>query len=68
MGAGGTDAYSLLTALGHDCVGVLQFLPEGIDPGKAGAIDGKPVADADIAAIVNNLATAPPVTVETMRE
>ncbi|MBF0334593.1 MAG: HipA N-terminal domain-containing protein [Alphaproteobacteria bacterium] len=59
VGAGGTDAYSLLAALGHDCVGALQFLPEGIDPGKAGAIDGKPVTDGEIAAIVNNLAAAP---------
>ena len=33
VGAGGTDAYSLLTALGHDCVGALQFLPDGVDPG-----------------------------------
>ena len=36
VGADGTDAYSLLTALGHDCVGALQFLPDGIDPGPAG--------------------------------
>lgn len=59
VGAGGTDAYSLLTALGHDCVGALQFLPDGVDPGKAGATDGNPVTDADIAAIINNLAAAP---------
>ncbi len=59
VGAGGTDAYSLLTALGHDCVGALQFLPDGIDPGKAGAIDGKPVTDDEVAAIINNLASAP---------
>ncbi|BCH20792.1 type II toxin-antitoxin system HipA family toxin [Mesorhizobium sp. L-8-3] len=57
--AGGTDAYSLLTALGHDCVGALQFLPDGIDPGKAGAVDGKPVTDDEVAAIINNLAIAP---------
>lgn len=59
VGAGGTDAYSLLTALGHDCVGALQFLPDGIDPGKAGTTDGKPVSDDEIAAILNNLASAP---------
>lgn len=59
VGAGGTDAYSLLTALGHDCVGALQFLPDGIDPGKAGTVNGNPVTDDDIAAIVNNLAAAP---------
>lgn len=59
VGAGGTDAYSLLAALGHDCVGALQFLPDGIDPGMAGATGGKPVSDDEIAAIVNNLASAP---------
>ena len=59
VGAGGTDAYSLLAALGHDCVGALQFLPDGADPGKAGASDGKPVTEDDIADIINNLAAAP---------
>lgn len=59
VGAGGTDPYSLLAALGHDCVGALQFLPDGIDPGKAGAIDAIPVTDDDVAAIINNLAAAP---------
>lgn len=59
VGAGGTDAYSMLTALGHDCVGALQFLPDGIDPGPAGGTDGKPVDEAEVAAIVKNLASAP---------
>lgn len=38
--ADGSDAYSLLTALGRDCVGALQFLPDGVAAGQAGAIDG----------------------------
>jgi serine/threonine-protein kinase HipA len=59
VGAGGTDAYSLLTALGHDCVGALQFLPDGVDPGQAGAVNAKPLTDEEVAAIVNNLASAP---------
>ena len=59
VGAGGTDPYSLLAALGHDCVGALQFLPDGIDPGPAGKIEGKPVDETEVAAIVLNLATAP---------
>ncbi len=29
VGAAGTDAYSLLSAIGRDCVGALQFIPEG---------------------------------------
>ncbi len=59
VGAGGTDAYSLLAALGHDCVGALQFLPDGIDPGPAGKIEGKPVDEAEVANIIQNLAAAP---------
>ncbi|KAB1085071.1 type II toxin-antitoxin system HipA family toxin [Neorhizobium galegae] len=59
VGANGTDAFSLLTALGHDCVGALQFLPDGTDPGAAGDTDGKPVSDDEIADIIKNLASAP---------
>jgi serine/threonine-protein kinase HipA len=59
VGAAGEDAFSLLSALGHDCVGALQFLPEGIDPGAAGNTDGTPVSDEEIAQIINNLANAP---------
>lgn len=59
VGAHDTDAYTLLAALGRDCVGALQFLPEGADPGPVGAINGQPVSDADIADILNNLASAP---------
>jgi serine/threonine-protein kinase HipA len=59
VGAEGSDAYSLLTALGHDCVGALQFLPDGVDAGTAGSADGKAVSDDDIADIIKNLASAP---------
>jgi len=31
VGAAGTDAYSLLSAIGRDCVGALQFIPEGAE-------------------------------------
>ncbi len=41
--AEGTDAYSLLGAIGHDCVGALQFLPPEVQPTPAGAIDAVPV-------------------------
>jgi serine/threonine-protein kinase HipA len=57
--AEGTDAYSLLGAIGHDCVGALQFLPPGMGPGPAGAVEGDPIGDDEIASIVDNLATAP---------
>jgi serine/threonine-protein kinase HipA len=57
--AEGTDAYSLLGAIGHDCVGALQFLPEGTLPAPAGAVDAIPIKEQDIAGILNNLGTAP---------
>jgi serine/threonine-protein kinase HipA len=59
VGAAGADAYSLLTAVGRDCVGALQFLPDGEDPDPAGTIDGRPVDDDEIAQLLNNLAFAP---------
>lgn len=57
--AEGTDAYSLLAAIGHDCVGALQFLPGDLQPGPAGAIDAVPISEREIATILNNLGTAP---------
>ncbi|GGF78030.1 toxin HipA [Azorhizobium oxalatiphilum] len=59
VGAGGTDAYSLLAALGHDCVGALQFLPEGVEVGPAGTTEGQPIGEDEIARIIANLARAP---------
>lgn len=59
VGADGADAFSLLTALGHDCVGALQFLPDGSEPGPAGAADGRQISDDEIADIIRNLAAAP---------
>jgi len=57
--AEGTDAYSLLAAIGHDCVGALQFLATDSEPGPAGALDAVPVSDHEIANILDNLATVP---------
>ncbi|TPM24203.1 type II toxin-antitoxin system HipA family toxin [Mesorhizobium sp. B2-3-5] len=59
VGAVGTDAYSLLAVLGHDCVGALQFLPDGIDPGNPGSSDGKPISKKAVADMIENLAAAP---------
>ena len=57
--AGGTDAFSLLGAIGRDCVGALQFLPVDDDPDPAGAIEASPISDAAIAALLTGLAKAP---------
>ena len=57
--AEGEDAFSLLGAVGRDCVGALQFLPEGNEPGEAGTIDARKASDDEIAAILGNLASSP---------
>ena len=58
-GADGIDPYSLLSAIGRDCVGAMQFLPDDVKPGKAGAIAAQPISDTDIADRLANLANAP---------
>jgi len=59
VGADGTDAVSMLSALGRDCVGALQFLPDGAAPGAAGVVEGKAISEAEIADVLRNLATNP---------
>jgi serine/threonine-protein kinase HipA len=59
VGAEGIDAFSLLAALGRDCVGALQFLSEHAQPGPAGVIDGHPIKDTEIAGMLKNLARNP---------
>lgn len=59
VGADGTDAYSMLSALGHDCVGALQFLPDGVDPGAVGDTVGRAVSDDEVSELIRNLAVTP---------
>lgn len=59
VGAKGADAMSMLSALGRDCAGALQFLPPDTQPGPAGTVEGKNASDAEIADILRNLATNP---------
>lgn len=59
VGAKGTDAFSLLSEIGRDCVGALQFTAVDDLPPPTTAIEGIPVSEDEIAAIVANLARAP---------
>lgn len=59
MGAQGTDYYSLLEVIGRDCVGAMQFLPGGSPMDALPTIAGKPLADAEIEAMLASLAVAP---------
>ena len=57
--AEGYDAYSLLSAIGRDCVGALQFLEGDREPSPSDKIEGRIARPEEIADILNNLSTAP---------
>jgi serine/threonine-protein kinase HipA len=60
VGADGIDVFSLLSMIGRDCVGALQFVPDDVDALSAvGPIEGEPIDDAAIAHLLGNLAQAP---------
>lgn len=60
VGAEGADAYSLLAAIGRDCVGALQFV--GVDEayeGDTAAITGAAIDEAGIERLLQGLSQAP---------
>jgi serine/threonine-protein kinase HipA len=57
--ADGADAYSLLAKIGRDCVGALQFLPDGVTPEPAGNVKGRPIDDDYIARKIGDLNATP---------
>ncbi len=61
VGAVGTDAFSLLSAIGRDCVGALQFIgtDEELPGGAAGSISGKRINDEAIEKLLQGLVQAP---------
>jgi len=59
VGADGTDAFSMLAALGRDCVGALQFLPEDMPPAPPGPPEGDPITEDAIAERIRSLSVAP---------
>lgn len=58
-GATGIDAFSLLTQIGRDCVGALQFIPSNAVPPDIRTIEAEPVTDTQIAQQLRGLASAP---------
>jgi serine/threonine-protein kinase HipA len=42
------DPFDLLTAIGRDCVGAVQLLPEGNTPTRVDRIDAIPLSEADV--------------------
>jgi serine/threonine-protein kinase HipA len=64
VGAAGTDAYSLLAAIGRDCVGALQFIAADDDHdddrhGDGHTLSGDVVDDEAIEKLLKGLAQAP---------
>ncbi len=47
-----TDAFSLLAAIGRDCVGAVQLLPEDMTPARWNRVDCEPLDDGQIADIL----------------
>lgn len=59
VGAEGVDAFSLLSQIGRDCIGALQFLPDGQEPQPMSELTGEPVDNDQIGAILSDLDLAP---------
>jgi serine/threonine-protein kinase HipA len=59
VGAEGSDAYSLLAAIGRDCVGALQFIAGDDDVEARSEIEGEPVDDRAIEKLLRTLSQAP---------
>lgn len=60
VGAGGYDTYSLLAAIGRDCVGALQFIAGDAElPADGTTIAGEAVDEAEIEALLDNLVQVP---------
>lgn len=59
VGAEGVDAFSLLSQIGRDCIGALQFLPDGQEPQPMSELTGELVDEAQIGAILSDLDLAP---------
>ena len=58
-GAQGIDAFSLLSVIGRDCVGALQFLPDGEDPDPVGSLDSETLSDDAVSDLIAGLEQSP---------
>jgi serine/threonine-protein kinase HipA len=48
-----TGAFDLLAEIGRDCVGALQILPDGQDPGSVKVVQAQPLDEAGVARALN---------------
>lgn len=54
FGARSVSPFDLLAEIGRDCVGAMQLMPEGEQPGNVRQIEGQPVTESEIEAILTN--------------
>jgi serine/threonine-protein kinase HipA len=60
VGAAGTDAHSLLAAIGRDCIGAMQFMAVDIaDEEDTTTIKGEPITEAAIEILLRGLSQSP---------
>ncbi|HEX3379893.1 MAG TPA: type II toxin-antitoxin system HipA family toxin [Paraburkholderia sp.] len=57
---GSTAPFSLLAALGRDCVGALQLLPPDEEPSDLTSIHGRELSDSEIAVLLRGTTSAAP--------
>ncbi|MDQ6950645.1 MAG: HipA N-terminal domain-containing protein [Mariprofundales bacterium] len=55
----GSNAIDLLTAIGRDCVGAIQLLPEHESPHDVTKINADPLTERDIERVLSNTVAAP---------
>ena len=58
-GSPSSDAFDLLAALGRDCAGAVQLLPEDAEPGDAQRVDGEPLDERGLGRLFDALAAEP---------
>ena len=63
-GVASAATFDLLAALGSDCAGAVQLLPDDVEPGDAQRVDGEPLGERELVRLLDALAaepgTAPP--------
>lgn len=59
FGAVSPGAFDLLAEIGRDCVGALQVVPEGVDPGNPKTVAAKPLNTSALAAALRDAASTP---------
>ena len=58
-GAASSETFELLTALGRECPGALQLLPDDAEPGEVQHVEGEPLDERELVQLLDALAAEP---------